>query len=81
MYFLQEQSEDFIAFKNYKVPVEKEVGSPIKVLRTDHGGEYNSLEFANFCETHGIKRQLMIAYTPQQNGVCERKSLTILNMV
>ena len=56
VYFLQEKSEAFLAFKNYKVLVEKEVGSPIKILRTDRGGEYNSHEFASFCETHGIKR-------------------------
>lgn len=51
------------------------------VLRTNRGGEYNSLEFKEFCEEHGIKRQLTTAYTPQQNGVCERKNRTILNMV
>ena len=61
--------------------VEKEAGSQIKVLRTDRGGEYNSQEFANFCESDGIKRQLTAAYTPQQNGVCERKNRTIMNMV
>ncbi|KAK2970503.1 hypothetical protein RJ640_013575 [Escallonia rubra] len=81
VYFLQEKSEAFLAFKNYKAHVEKEVGSPIKILRTDRGGEYNSHEFVNFCEIHGIKRQLTAAYTPQQNGVCERKNRTILNMV
>ena len=81
VYFLQEKSEAFAAFKNYKVLIEKEAGSPIKVLRTNRGGEYNSHEFANFCEMHGIKRQLTAAYTPQQNGVCERKNRTILNMV
>jgi len=36
--------------------VEKEVGCLIQVLRTDHGGEYNSHEFAYFCEQYGIKR-------------------------
>ena len=56
VYFLQEKSEAFLAFKSYKVLVEKEVGSPIKILLTDRGGEYNSHEFASFCETHGIKR-------------------------
>ncbi|KAK2968676.1 hypothetical protein RJ640_001579 [Escallonia rubra] len=76
-----EKSEAFLAFKNYKAHVEKEVGSPIKILRTDRGGEYNSHEFVNFCEIHGIKRQLTAVYTPQQNGVCERKNRTILNMV
>ncbi|KAL5765185.1 hypothetical protein ACOSQ2_017779 [Xanthoceras sorbifolium] len=65
VYFLQEKSEAFAAFKNYKVLVEKEVGSPIKVLRTDREGEYNSYEFENLCETHEIKRQLTTAYTPQ----------------
>jgi len=81
VYFLQEKSEAFVAFKCYKALVEKEVGNPIKVLRTDCGGESSSHEFANFCENHGIKRQLIVAYTPQQNGVCERKNCTILNMV
>ena len=40
--------------------IEKEVGNPIKVLRTDHGGEFNSHEFTNFCETHGIKGNLQL---------------------
>jgi transposase InsO family protein len=64
VYFLQEKSEAFVAFKCYKALVEKEVGNPIKVLRTDSGGEYSSREFVNFCENHGIKRQLTTAYTP-----------------
>ncbi|RDX70116.1 hypothetical protein CR513_50669, partial [Mucuna pruriens] len=64
-----------------EILVEKEVNSLIKVLRSDRGGEYNSHEFVNFCETHGIKRQLTAAYTPQQNGVCERKNRTIMNVV
>ncbi|GKV39214.1 hypothetical protein SLEP1_g47020 [Rubroshorea leprosula] len=81
VYFLQQKSEALMAFKSFKVFVEKEAGSQIQVLRTDCGGEYNSHEFANFCETHGIKRQLTTAYTPQQNGVCERKNRTILIMV
>ena len=81
VYFLQEKSEAFVTYKSYKALVEKEVGNPIKVLRTDRGGAYNSHEFAIFCENHGIKRQLTAAYTPQQNGVCERKNRTIMNMV
>ena len=46
--------------------VEKEANCFIQVLRTDRGGEYNSHEFANFCEEHGIKQQLATAYIPQQ---------------
>ena len=61
--------------------VEKEIELPIKCLHTDRGGEFNSIEFSDFCKQSGIKRQLMAAYTPQQNGVAERKNRTIMNMV
>jgi len=81
VYFLQEKSEVFAAFKNFKALVEKDGGHQIKVPRIDHGGEYNSLEFIDFYVKHGIKRQLIVASTPQQNGLCERKNRTILNMV
>lgn len=39
------------------------------------------MEFNVFCVNNGIKRQLTAAYTPQQNGVAERKNRTVLNMV
>ncbi|WKA06415.1 hypothetical protein VitviT2T_024314 [Vitis vinifera] len=45
------------------------------------GGEFTSLKFNAFCKTNGISRQLTAAYTPQQNGVAERKNRTIMNMV
>lgn len=50
-------------------------------LRTDRGGEYLSNEFKQFCEEMGISRQLTTTFTPQQNGVAERKNRTIMNMV
>ncbi|GJW60541.1 retrovirus-related pol polyprotein from transposon TNT 1-94 [Tanacetum coccineum] len=59
----------------------QESGAMIGCLRTDRGGEFNSNEFREFCENHGIKRQLTTAFTPQQNGVAERKNRTIMNAV
>ena len=35
VYFLHEKSEGLTAFKSFKQLVEKEAGTPIKVLRTD----------------------------------------------
>ena len=52
-----------------------------KCFRTDRGGEFNSNEFNDFCKQSEIKRQLTNAYTPQQNGVAERKNRTVMNMV
>jgi transposase InsO family protein len=81
VYFLVEKSEAFITFKSYKNRVEKETGSSIRGLRTDRGGEFTSQEFNNFCNESGIRRQLTASFTPQQNGVAERKNRTIMNMV
>lgn len=61
--------------------MEKETGSFIQCLRTDRGGEFTSEEFNDFCRRNGIKRQVTAAYTPQQNGVAERKNRTVMNMV
>ncbi|KAI5337864.1 hypothetical protein L3X38_017135 [Prunus dulcis] len=61
--------------------VELQRGYQLKKLRSDRGGEYTSLEFSKFCEEMGLERQLTIAYSPQQNGVAERKNRTVMEMV
>ncbi|CAM8991569.1 unnamed protein product [Rhodiola kirilowii] len=81
IYFMSNKSETLSYFKLYKSHVEKESGAMITGLRTDRGGEFTSNEFRCFCEEAGIKRQLTAAFTPQQNGVAERKNRTIMNMV
>jgi hypothetical protein len=81
IYFLAEKSEAFTIFKNYKNLVEKETRVFIRCLGTYRGGEFISHEFNIFCKANGISRQLTAAYTPQQNGVVERKNRTIMTMV
>jgi len=81
VYFLHEKSEALAVFKNFKARVEKEAEAYIMCLRTDRGGEFLSNEFEEFCRTQGIRRQLTTSYTPQQNGVVERKNRTIMNAV
>lgn len=81
VYLLAFKGEPFECFKRFKALVEKETGFSLKCLRSDRGGEFTSQEFKDFCEKEGIKRQLIVAYTPQQNGVAERRNRTIMNMV
>ncbi|KAJ3693375.1 hypothetical protein LUZ60_008855 [Juncus effusus] len=81
VYFLKEKSEVLEVFKKFKILVEKTTGMHIKTLRSDRGGEYMSTAFTSYCEEHGIKRFLTAPYSPQQNGVAERKNRTILEMV
>lgn len=51
------------------------------MLRTDGGGEYVSAEFNKFCDEQGIEHKVTFPYTPQHNGVAERKNRTIMNMM
>jgi transposase InsO family protein len=61
-------------FQEFKALVENQTGRKIKVLRSDNGGEYTSTEMRDFCGSVGIKRELIVPYNPQQNGVAERKN-------
>ncbi|CAL5443135.1 unnamed protein product [Camellia sinensis] len=80
VYFVRQKSEVFSIFKKFQNLVERQSGCLMKVLRSDRGGEYNSNEFMKFCEDIGMQRQFTIGYTPQQNGVAERKNRTIEEM-
>jgi transposase InsO family protein len=57
-----------------------ETGRKLKVLRTDRGGEFNSVEFGEYCAEAGVQRQLTAPYSPQQNGVVERRNQTVVGM-
>ncbi|CAJ2652499.1 unnamed protein product [Trifolium pratense] len=81
VYFLKEKSEEFEVFKKFKVMVEKPTDRHIKAVRSDRGGEYTSTAFMKYCEDLGIRRFLTAPYSPQQNGVAERKNRTVLDMV
>ncbi|KAJ0865267.1 putative RNA-directed DNA polymerase [Helianthus annuus] len=80
VYCLHKKAEAFERFKIFKIKVEKESGQKIGTLRSDRGGEFCSTEFNSFCDEHGIKRHLTAPYTPEQNGVAERKNRTVVEM-
>ncbi|KAM1689141.1 hypothetical protein EV2_037740 [Malus domestica] len=80
VYFLRNKSDAFGIFKRFKATVELQSGFKVKKLRSDRGGEYTSLEFSQYCENLGLERQLTVAYSPQQNGVAERRNRTIVEM-
>jgi transposase InsO family protein len=80
IYFLKAKSDTFDKFKEYKAFIEKQTGNHIRTLRTNNG-EFESLQFEDFCKEAGIKRQLTVPYNPQQIGVAERKNTTICEAV
>ena len=78
VYFLKQKSEAFSSFVQFRAYVEKQSGYAIKILRTDRGGEFTSKEFFKYCKDAGIRRELTASFTPQQNGVAERKNRSIV---
>ena len=81
VYLLHSKDEALNSFKTYKAEVENQLEKKIKVIRSDRGGEYESAAFSNFCAQYGIVHQTTAPYTPQQNGVAERKNRTLKEMI
>ncbi|WVZ93619.1 hypothetical protein U9M48_039584 [Paspalum notatum var. saurae] len=62
------------AIKHFQAKVEAETSNKLKVLRTDCGGEFTSMEFGRYCADEGVERHLTAPYSPQQNSVVERRN-------
>ncbi|GJW45257.1 retrotransposon protein, putative, ty1-copia subclass [Tanacetum coccineum] len=81
VYLLKHKHEVFETFKVFKNEVENQLGKTIKALRSDRGGEYISQEFKDYLKACGIVQQHTPPYTPQHNGMSERRYRTLLDMV
>ena len=77
---IKRKDEVFEIFKRFKILVENQSEKKIKVLRTDGGGEFTSKMFEDFCAEHGVDHEVTAPYTPQHNGIAERRNRTILDM-
>ena len=81
LYLMRYKFEAFEKFKEFGNEVEKQRGISIKSLRSDRGGEYLSQAFLDYLRDNGILSQWTPPYTPQHNGVAERRNRTLLDMV
>ncbi|GJW57775.1 retrotransposon protein, putative, ty1-copia subclass [Tanacetum coccineum] len=81
VYLLKYKHEVFETFKVFKNEVENQLGKTIKALRSDRGGEYIIQDFKDYLKACRIVQQLTSPYTPQHNGVSERRNRTLLDMI
>lgn len=72
LYLLKNKSEATGKIKEYVKFVQTKFRCTPKVIRSDRGGEYVNEELSKFLRNEGIKVQLTVPYTPQQNGISER---------
>jgi transposase InsO family protein len=77
IYFLKVKIEVFDKFLANKALVENHSGHQIQMLRKNNGDEYVNNDFTSYCTAQGIQMKQIVPYTPQQNGVIERKNHTL----
>lgn len=66
-------------FQHFMAFFERQFHCRLHVLRTDGGGEYQTLDL--FCKENGIARQISEPRNQASNGKDERMHHTIMNMV
>lgn len=81
IYILKRKDQVFEKFIEWKAVVENSSGRKLKTLRTDNGGEYTSAEFDAYLKEEGVRHELTVPKTPQQNGVAERMNRTLVEAV
>ena len=80
LYLLKNKFEVADKIKEYVKFVQTKFKSTPKVIRSDRGGEYVNEALKKFFKSEGITPQYTVPYTPQQNGVAERKNRYLVEM-
>src|SRR6266508_1480192 len=78
VFFLQDKSEVQEFFKKFARRAQNEFEVKIKRIRSDNGSEFKNTSIEQFLDEEGIKHEFSAPYTPQQNGVVERKNQTLI---
>ncbi|GKA81636.1 RNA-directed DNA polymerase, eukaryota, reverse transcriptase zinc-binding domain protein [Tanacetum coccineum] len=80
VYFLKKKSHAPETIMSFIKRVENQNDIKVKQLRTDNGTEFRNSILVSFCDEKGISQNFSSPYTPEQNGVTERKNRTIMNL-
>ncbi|CAO2163650.1 unnamed protein product [Urochloa humidicola] len=80
VFFLHDKSTVNDIFKKFVTRAENEFELKVKNVRSDNGSEFKNTRVDEFCDEKGIKHEFSTTYTPQQNGLVERKNRTLIDM-
>ena len=78
--FLGDKSETPEIFKTFARRAQREYNSQIVKIRSDNGSEFKNMNIEDWCDKEGVKHEFSATYTPQQNGVVERKNKTLITL-
>jgi len=65
-------------FKKFAKRAQNEFETKIKRARSDNGTEFKNINIEEYLDEEGIGHEFSIPYTPQQNGIVERKNRTLI---
>src|ERR1044072_2606708 len=80
VHFLTFKSETQAVFKRFAKRVMNNYSLKIKHIRSDNGTEFKNTGVQEFLDETDITHEFSAPYTPQQNGVVERKNRTLIEM-
>jgi transposase InsO family protein len=80
VYFFKHKYETQQTIKDFTNEVQHQYGKDILMIRSDNGTEFKNYTLNDFLSDEGIRHQYSSPYTPQQNGVAERKNQTLMDM-
>ncbi|GKA43012.1 retrovirus-related pol polyprotein from transposon TNT 1-94 [Tanacetum coccineum] len=78
VYFLRKKSQAPKMIMYFIRMVENQNDVKVKQIKTDNGTEFRNHELESFCDEKGISQNFSSPYTPEQNGVAERKNRTLI---
>ncbi|GJT85167.1 ribonuclease H-like domain-containing protein [Tanacetum coccineum] len=74
VYLIKSKDEVFGYFVDFVNLISNQFLKRVKVIRSDNGTEFINNKMDVFLRDKGIVHQTSCAYTPQQNGIAERKA-------
>jgi transposase InsO family protein len=80
VFFLHDKAITCDIFKSFVRRAENEFELKLKKVRSDNCSEFKNTNVEEFCDEKGIKHEFSTTYTPEQNGVVERKNRTLIEM-
>ncbi|KAA0062501.1 Beta-galactosidase [Cucumis melo var. makuwa] len=80
VYLITDKSEVSSIFQNFYHTVATKFDTKIAILRSNNGRKFQNHNLSEFLTSKGIVHQTSCAYTPQQNGVAERKNRHLLKV-
>nr|GEV68720.1 putative ribonuclease H-like domain-containing protein [Tanacetum cinerariifolium] len=78
VFFLATKDETSPILKTFITGIENQLSLKVQIIRSDNRTELKNNDLNQFYGIKGIKREFSVPKTPQENGIAERKNMTLI---